>query len=158
MFGRSEFGTLGLLCLVNKNDVVINGIKTKLPFEADPEAGSMEARVNSNKSIYAPMNSRFRFGCGTFFKKISDAELVFRKPKIELLPTIAQEVELDIPEFKGKALALIKDASINTNNSYFIKISSPLGAYLILFLGWVTSLIAIIDSVKLMVKNRRAEE
>ncbi len=64
-FTKEFFGTpLTLkryrLCLINHNDVYLNGKKIPLPYEKDNEAGAMEATINfqngSSTNIYTPVN------------------------------------------------------------------------------------------------------
>lgn len=93
------------ICLDNQNEVSTNEVKIKLPYDKDPEAGAMEAKINlrsgASYKIYAPINQQI---CDyvKIENSVADITMVYRKPSPTSFDPVFKVVQSD--EKGGSAL------------------------------------------------------
>jgi hypothetical protein len=141
--------------IFNFNKVVINEIPVQLPYQPDPEVGSMEvsfmqADHTTSTPIYTPVNS-FRFG-----KIYSDTLTSIKVPIAFRFP---KEIPLAVvkPDKENDPLKIGASVYIDASNSFgfAFPLLSDLGFnFALVFFSWLIGVNAVLESIKFSRRKR----
>lgn len=147
------------VCLDNKNEVSLNEVKIKLPYDKDREAGAMEARINfrggKSHEIYAAVN---QLSCNyvKLENSVADITIVYRRPLVESFDPTFKVVQSD--EKSGTAV-VHQSAYVHTDASAITLLNrwdEVIYKLLIFVIGWVVVVVNFRDSWRIF--DRRNEK